>query len=434
MTALAPLRADAVPELRAHLARIGQDVEDIPEFPITALRTTHFFRMLVIDGHLDLPKDLAPHLLFTTVFDGSLENHFSDLMATLGAPLTRIFTACRDFDPGTDLTVYIRDHLIVHDLLHVGAVRASVQDIRDEARLVASLQVFMDDRVRAGAWNNVSPSDIRRDCLAFVRAHPDLPQGARPVRPFLSQVLQFASLLVRLLLLATPFALVSLAIPWGRQSLAHWLGLTLLLMAAAFVLGILGIRLLEIFEKDDVPQVEPDTEAVEALEDFQVQNQFTMLAPIRASIARRLLIAVMLWFGNTLSEQLWNRGKLVGVDTIHFARMYRLFDRRYLLFMSDYDGSWRRYLGDFLTVGSFAVIPIWSHLKGCPKTFFFYWTTRGFEPRFLRFTRTYQLPTELWYSAYQNLTMADVLRAARIRAGLFTATSDRDIQNWLREL
>jgi hypothetical protein len=114
--------------------------------------------------------------------------------------------------------------------------------------------------------------------------------------------------------------------------------------------------------------------------------------------------------------------------------MYLLFGGRYMLFLSDYDGSWRRYLGDFLTVGSFAVIPIWAHLKGCPKTRFLYWTTPDFGRRFLRFTRTYQLPTQFWYSAYKALTMDDVLRAARVREGLFTARSDREIREWLRDL
>ena len=117
---------------------------------------------------------------------------------------------------------------------------------------------------------------------------------------------------------------IALVIPWARQSLLNWAATTLVVGAAGFGLGLLTIRYLEITEPDDVPRVEPDTEEVESQEDHQVQNQFTMLTPIRNSWARRFAMTVMLWSGNLLSEHLWNRGKLVAVGTIDFARMYRL--------------------------------------------------------------------------------------------------------------
>jgi hypothetical protein len=434
LTAIAPLRPEAVKALRDRLTEMGRAVEDLPNFPVTALTTTHFFRLLVTDDHAEPRPELPPHLLLGTVYDGTLDEHLRDLTTVLGPALTEIFANCAGFAAGTDLAQFITRHVVPHKLLHIGAVRVSLRDIRQEAEMVAALQTFVDERMKAGAWRDATLSAVRQSCLRFVQSRPDLPQGARPRRPLLSRLLQAGALLRQVLLFLVPAAVISWALPWARQSLLHWAAAGLLVLLIVFVTGLLVIRFLELTEPDDVPKEQPDTADVEAQEDFQVQNQFTMLTPIRASWARRFAIGVMLWFGNHLSEHLWNRGKLVGVGTIHFARMLRPFGGRYMLFMSDYDGSWRRYLGDFLTVGAFAVVPIWAHLKGCPKTRFLYFTTPGFGERFLRFTRTNQVPSHFWYSAYKDFTMYDIMRAGRIREGLFSARTDQEIQKWLWEL
>ena len=104
-----------------------------------------------------------------------------------------------------------------------------------------------------------------------------------------------------------------------------------------------------------------------------------------------------------------------------------------MLFMSDYDGSLDRYLLDFMGVGSRAVIPISSNVKGCPKTRWLYEKEDPvtFGPRLQNLLRTYQLETSIWYNAYPHLTVRDVLVNAAIRDGLFApAMSEEDAQTW----
>ena len=105
-----------------------------------------------------------------------------------------------------------------------------------------------------------------------------------------------------------------------------------------------------------------------------------------------------------------------------------------MLFMSDYDGAWNRYLFDFTEVGSLAVVPIWSNLHGCPKARFLRFPTTGFAQRFLPFTRAFQQRTHLWYSAIKDLTVSEIKRNADIRAGLFRRGGKRTVENWLKLL
>jgi hypothetical protein len=269
---------------------------------------------------------------------------------------------------------------------------------------------FADAAQRAGAGRGADASEVHRDMLTFVRGRADLVQSARPRESRRDQRAE------------------------NRARTASFVS-SLTVFASGCAPGIATVRAFELLEPDDTPTDWPSSLGeLEALEDFQVQNQFTMLTPVRATLFRRVFFRFMLWFGNTLSAHWWNGGKLAGIGTIHFARIHSLLDDRYMLFMSDFDGSWRRYLGDFLAVGSLAVLPIWANLHGCPKTRFLLWPTPGFGQRFLRFTRTYQQPTQFWYSAYKTLTLDNTLRAARVRNGLFSAVTSDEKQAWLADL
>ena len=109
---------------------------------------------------------------------------------------------------------------------------------------------------------------------------------------------------------------------------------------------------------------------IAASENNGVQNQISLVVDVKSSRARRVIITTVLWLVDAVSRQWYTRGRLAGIDTIHFARLFLLKGKRRMLFMSDYDGSWSRYLFDFTGPGSLAVVPIWSSLRGCPKARF----------------------------------------------------------------
>ncbi len=89
-------------------------------------------------------------------------------------------------------------------------------------------------------------------------------------------------------------------------------------------------------------------------------------------------------------------------------------DRR-LLFFSNYDGSWEAYLGDFIGKAAMGLTMIWTHTVWFPKTTLILFRGASDEGAFKAWTRAFQVPTQVWYSAYPTLSVADVLKNARIR-------------------
>jgi hypothetical protein len=164
-----------------------------------------------------------------------------------------------------------------------------------------------------------------------------------------------------------------------------------------------------------------------------LKNEVTYWFTVKESWARRQLMTLVLLGSEGGCRHLWTNGELSGIDTIHYARLLQLADKRVMLFMSDYDGSLDRYLIDFMGVGSRAVIPISSNVKGCPKTRWLYGKDdpTTFGPRLRNLLRTYQLETSVWYNAYPTLTVRDVAVNAAIRDGLFApAMTEEDAHLW----
>lgn len=406
-------------------------------FGLEDLAQLHYLRIFVVDAE-EGPRGqvFPPRLVLSAVFDGETEQFVRDWIALAGDRLAMLFAFCVDF-PKRGGAQEVRDWLFHHahrpETFHIGAVRHQVADIRAESALHDAIQTFADRQCEAGVWDHGNPCRIHQDIQKHVALRQDLPRAPRGSTPWRIHLLQLLDLLK---IIATPLIPTALA-AWllvapARQSPGWLLIFTLLILGGLSLLWFLTIRLYESLEPDVV--VRPAPGHVAALvdrEDFGSQNQFTMLTPVRDSRFRRLNLRLTLWLSNGFSRHLWNRGKLSGVATIHFARFHRLDNGRRLLFMSDFDGGWDRYLFDFLSLGSFAVVPNWTNLHGCPKTRFLIWPTRGFGQRFLPFTRANQRPTDLWYCAIGHLTLHDIQRNARVRAGLFDKLNETKVRAWL---
>jgi hypothetical protein len=56
------------------------------------------------------------------------------------------------------------------------------------------------------------------------------------------------------------------------------------------------------------------------------------------------------------------------------------------------------------------------------------------EQAFKGFLRAHQLPTQVWYAAYDQLSALNIVDNARIRAGLRGDMTELEAQNWLRLL
>jgi hypothetical protein len=431
ISVLARVADDQVPALRAHLAGCE------PELRLGDVAAVHFLRIFIIEPARDLRgRELPARLVLSVVFDGDTESLLSDWVGRAGAALVRLLGHCVD-GPTTpaDVTPFLIAHAVVPNTFHVGAVRSSIAQIREEERLAVALRGFVD-QYAPDPHGAVDAAKLREDALAFVRQQPHLPQLPRPGRTFTSSCLQRVDLARAAVLVIT--APLGAAVGIAAVTRSRWRGFVAAFAGTSAVIvgaGVTLVRVLELTEPDVVvPQDDDTVRMLEEREDIFCQNQFTMVAAVRGSFARRQLLRMTLYLSDVFSKHFSRSGKLVGVDTIHFARIHRIDDGHRFLFMSDFDGGWNRYLFDFLTTGAFAVVPNWTNLVGCPKTKLLLQPGPGFAQRFVPFTRARQVLTDVWYSAAPDVTVGDVLRHADIRAGLFSTGGNDDAKNWLRKL
>jgi hypothetical protein len=428
VSAFAEVTDSDVQSLRAVLAacRPGLRLEDLPAL--------HFLRLFLVDADQDLEgRPLPARLVFSAVFDGSAESFLAGWVEIAGGALVELLGPCVGGPSQPDeVAAFLLDRAVVPDTFHIGAVDTTMGQIREEDRLARALRGFVGAHFgEEGAA--VSAAEVRERALAFVRSRPDLPQEPRPPRPLASLLRQAVEVLKTLLVGLTLPLLLALVFTLliGGDVLAFLAALAVAtLLEVGLFFGV--VRYLELTEPDVVVwQNDELVRKLEEDEDFIVQNQFTMVAPVRDSAARRLILRIALFLSDEFSKNLGRAGRLVGVDTIHFARIHQIDKGRRFLFMSDFDGGWNRYLFDFLTTGAFAVVPNWTNLLGCPKTKFLLKPGPGFSQRFLPFTRARQIRSDVWYSAIPDLSLGDILKHAEIRRGLF---SGRDAGGWVRLL
>jgi hypothetical protein len=164
----------------------------------------------------------------------------------------------------------------------------------------------------------------------------------------------------------------------------------------------------------DTPALRAKRDLIGLEEDRVDQNGLTHLVPIKPGRFRAFALKLMLWLTGVQAHDAGRFGKLGELDTIHFARWVVLRDGR-LLFFSNYDGSWEAYLGDFIDKASQGLTMIWSNTIWFPGTWLLVLRGARHEMAFKAWTRAHQVPTQVWYSAYPTLSVADVLRHARIR-------------------
>jgi hypothetical protein len=228
---------------------------------------------------------------------------------------------------------------------------------------------------------------------------------------------------------------------WRVGETLHLVGVPLLLLVLLPILIVVvpvWIGLLRLRElRDKAANDKPDERRVQeltALEDHVVQNQFGAVGYVKPGFLRMTTLRVVLWLVNYTTRHIFNRGRLTGVKTIHFARWVFLDDRRRLVFASNYDGSLESYMDDFIDKVAWGLNAVFSNGVGYPKTKWLVGGGANDEQMFKNYLRTHQLATEFWYSAYPHLTAQNIENNTHIREGLFHDLNEKEAEEWLRRL
>jgi hypothetical protein len=294
--------------------------------------------------------------------------------------------------------------------VYVNWIGRTVATIREDAALRAALVA----KARELEGEALPPARMRDRLLAFVDAER---QAGR--------------------LQLTPVS----PTPRDRRAaeLLDLIGVPILLLAVApFVvlaapILVLMLRSRETSDAEIAPQ--PELERIRELaeqEDHDYTNQFSAMGDVKPGVFRRMLVIVLLRLLDWSSRHIYRRGYLTRVQTIHFARWVMLDDGRRLFFGSNYDGSLESYMDDFINKVAWGINLVFGNGVGFPRV---RWLLRGGakrEQQYKRYLRRHQLPTQVWYKAYPDLSVADLNRNSRLRRGVERrGMGERETLAWL---
>jgi hypothetical protein len=151
---------------------------------------------------------------------------------------------------------------------------------------------------------------------------------------------------------------------------------------------------------------------------------------VKPGLFRRLTLRLTLLLMNLIARCRTN-GELSGIPSIHFAHWSLIDGGRRLLFLSNFDGSWENYLDDFIDKASHGLTAIWSNTVGFPRTAFLVRGGARDGTRFKDIARQKQVFTNVWYSAYPDLTVTTINANSTIREDLFRNLSAPQVRRWL---
>jgi hypothetical protein len=400
---IAPDREDALRSLLAGMnLRPGVVDPNNALLPFARFDRLHVARFVILQDETlgDLAQygeafpDAPVWLVFLGDCDGPPETMLREFAAHAGAGLAQIFAHCQNFDRGSDLAAWMRAHTATPAAQYVNWVGRTVRQIREEAALHAALRERLGHD--GATYVGQAPAAIHRLLAASVRQNGP-PLTAPAATPILWQASKIGNLI------GVPLALLAL--------------FPFLLLYAPFFLWQLRKR--ETTDAVIAPRPTPEhVAALSVLEDHAVSNQFSAFGTVKPGRFRLWTLIFIFWVLNFSTRQIYTRGRLARVGTIHFARWVFMDDRRRLLFASNYDGSLDSYMDDFINKVAYGLNLVFSNGVGYPRTNFLLCGGAQYEQTFKYFLRRHEVPTQVWYKAYPDLTAADLARNTRIREGL----------------
>ena len=419
---LAPVRAHAEAELEALLesmnASPGHADPHNALIPFGDFAQLHFGRLCLVKDatYVDVavygikPRPYPVHLVLAGEVDGSAADFITELAARAPDGLTKVFSFCKGFEPGTDVAGWMRAHSVEPAAFYVNWKGRTMLQVREESALRTAVRNYLDTNAKTVA--DTSPLDL----------HTQL-------RHFLSHEIASARLTM------TPAAPTRFA--WWMRDTLGLLGGALFLIVFSPILLLLGalfLVLVRIQESSD-PEICPkaDQAHVDALataDDRDVTNGFSAVGSIKPGPVRSIVSRFGLWLLNYALAHIYTTGRLARIRTIHFARWVWLGPTR-LTFMSNYDGSLESYMDDFINKSGFGLNFVFSNGIGYPATRWLFAGGAKYEQKFKNYERRHIFYNNVWYNALPGLTAVDLERNARIRDGLEARfLTARQAQEW----
>jgi hypothetical protein len=375
------------------------------------LGTIHYARWFIIDAPKEQgnPDNEKMKLVFSSNFDGSINDNLNDLCTKSSELIDSIYQYCEGYPELINRTVETRvDYLLKSNISAASFYRGSPHRSLSQIIQESKLQQFLRTELDKQSWDQYSAKEVCAFLQAKVRGIPEFDWTK------------------------TPFKMPSI----------NWLGMAMVVAVLLLLLPFLIIWILIVqffYERKDKyftltrSQLnERKIKKLESYEDIEFQNQFTQLAIMKPGKVRLITFKMMMYLSRFLIKYLFNQGKLMGIPTIHFARWVLFDNNKRVMFMSNFDGSWQQYLGDFIDKSGWGLTGIFSNTTIFPKTRFLFFGGAYDEEHFLAWSRNTELRTQIWYNAYPHLSIKNVNNNSRIRSLLFKDLSEKKSQEFLQ--
>jgi len=378
----------------------------------------HFARFTLLEEHASETGDSIPaSLVFCSDFDGTVAEQIEELAA---APcFDALFRCCAGFpelpEPRGRAT-FLRQHRIAEATFYANTLGRTVLQIRQEDQLRRSIEQLIDTQ----DWSHLSDQQVRERIQHFVRGRPELAWALQPAPGFNGPGWERVRKLLERLDIAGALDRIRRLLPSARSN-------------------------------DHEPIDRPLNAHVRFLthyEDWAPQNPFGAVGFVRSGgllwyqgLISVIPISLLLPLADWLTYAVFNSGNLAGVRSIHFARWvpidfvrspYGFRVPRRALFFSNYDGSQENYMGEFIDTVAWGLNATFSRAVGYPRSFGLVFDGAKNEQAFKHFIRRVQLQTDVWYSAYPQLSAANIASNAKIREGLVGPLDARETRAWLQ--
>lgn len=438
LTVVAPIVPDRVEALTAVLDGLQGALDGTsagpPLIDFPAVESVHFARFVVLPASADGARDLV----FSTAFDGPEERHLNELCARAKAGLAAVFEHCVGFSAeaktsNAPLLQFFAQYRLRHGALHVGYVGRAVGDVEDEEQV----RRFIEQKLDAEQGTSAIPKSrlaIRRKIIDGVKkgalrgmVEPrDAVIGPTRVEGWKRSAVGGITVVLGLLGGAVVAALLDGIV-----------GVGLYVAALAATAGVLVLVLRRLEETDpaktDTDYASGQNHAED--EDFGIRNELTHLVDVKPGRFRLNLLRAVLFAIELRARFQFYKGELGGLETIHCAHWVILPGTKpRLLFISNYDGSFERYLGDFIEEAGKGMTAVWSNTVNFPRSRYLLLDGATNERVFKAWTRENQVRTQVWYAALPEISIRNVNDNSMLRDGLRGHMTEESAEAWLRLL
>ncbi len=413
-----------IQELYILLNHIGDNINTTPVIDFAGMKGLHFCRWFIIEGLKDVSGNAFPSsLVYAAYYDGSEEEHLMELLDKCRDSINMIYSYCKGFPSGTGTTDssiihYFKKHMSKNQLLWPAYRGGTVEQILGEQKVRDAIQTYLNQRQAANKLEGLTDEEIKAGIIHYIQSDPSLKwalkQRAQP---------SFGWNFIYYFKLVTKLLLIVLLLP----------------VLIVFFIPIWWLLLSRIFEKRDdkkrkqIVRTKTITDLLNK-EDRVFMNQLTIYGSINKPYWYRLTtLKIGLWIFSLNGTYRSNKGKLSGIETIHFAN-WSLFNKgKNVMFLSNYDGAWQVYLSEFIDRSAMAMNLTFGTTANYPKTKRLLWEGAFDEQAFKTVVRNNQYPSQVFYSTYPYITMKNILNNSKIRKGL-DGSSKESVSDWLKRL